>query len=105
MKTANYLKISGRRPARFQGTLTLPPSKSYFHRALFIASLCSTSSRIQNSLSSPLSDDVKASLDALESFGSRIRRVPNSREDLTVYPHPVSSTKIFAYGSGTTARF
>ena len=41
-----YLRLSGERPRNFHGTIKVPPSKSYLHRALFVASLRGSSSRI-----------------------------------------------------------
>lgn len=99
-----FLRLSGYRPRNFRGSLTLPPSKSYLHRALFVSSLCTSDSRIEN-VGSSFSEDVEASKDALRSFGMVIEKKSNT--DLLVHPKPVSSSRgeIFAGGSGTTARF
>jgi 3-phosphoshikimate 1-carboxyvinyltransferase len=101
-----YLKLSGSCPANFHGSVTLPPSKSYLHRALFVSSLCSTRSIIQMKSSPDFSDDVKASVNALKCFGVRVKKhSKDSQTQVTVYPRAVSSAIVFASGSGTTARF
>jgi 3-phosphoshikimate 1-carboxyvinyltransferase len=102
-----FLKISGQRPTSFSGAVRLPPSKSYLHRALFVSSLCSTTSSIENVGSSSFSDDVNASISALRSFGVEIWKARRDSNSLRVRSKVLSSSRssIFAGGSGTTARF
>jgi 3-phosphoshikimate 1-carboxyvinyltransferase len=102
-----FLRLSGSRPSNFEGSLKLPPSKSYLHRALFVSSLCSTESRIED-VGRSFSEDVTASINALEAFGMAIQKITrNSDTNLLVHPKAVSSSRreIFAGGSGATARF
>ena len=104
---SRFLELSGSRPIDFHGAITLPPSKSYLHRALFVSALCSGPSRIKN-CGSIFSDDVQASIETLESFGVKIKKFrKGSNTELKVYPKPLSTPKkqIFAHESGTTARF
>lgn len=100
-----YLMIAGR-PKRFRGKLRLPPSKSYLHRALFIASLASGPSEITN-CGTALSEDILATVDVLQAFGTKIERATRSNGTLRVIPGTTnhSSISIFARASGTTARF
>jgi 3-phosphoshikimate 1-carboxyvinyltransferase len=101
------LRVSGERPHNFRGTVRLPPSKSYIHRALFVSSLCSNRSTISNCYDAGgnLSEDARASVNALTHFGVGIKR-GKLHDELVVDPGEISSGgEIFAGGSGTTARF
>jgi len=107
------LWISGVKPRRFEGEISLPPSKSYLHRALFVASLQRGTSQITG-CGTVLSEDVKATIRFLRSLGVKISRghketsgvnadttlLVSAREGLTSPKEPV-----FLGGSGTTARF
>ncbi|MDG6922266.1 MAG: 3-phosphoshikimate 1-carboxyvinyltransferase [Nitrososphaerota archaeon] len=97
--------IAGR-PKRFRGKLRLPPSKSYLHRALFIASLGSGSSEITN-CGTTFSEDILATMDVLRAFGTKIERASRANGALKVTPGTTKrpSIRIFARASGTTARF
>ncbi len=99
---SRMLKVSGR-PETFEGKLSLPPSKSYIHRALFIASLGRAPSKI-TSCGRSLSDDVLATIETLRAFGVAINQ---KGETLEVIPGETSrsSISVYAKGSGTTARF
>ena len=102
-----FLRLSGSRPRHFQGSVNLPPSKSFLHRALFVSSLCATESKIV-AAGFTLSEDVEASINVLKSFGIVIRKQnTKSGTNLLVNPKIISSSRreIFAGGSGTTARF
>lgn len=100
-----FLRVSGSRPRNFEGTIMLPPSKTYLHRALFVSSLCTTPSKIEN-CGGPFSEDVLATIRALRSLGVSIERVKHGPDSkLVVHPGNISSGKIFASESGTTARF
>ena len=65
------LKISGEKPSAFAGSLDLPASKSYLHRALFASSLLNGSSQITN-CGVRASEDVKATIAFLRSLGVEI---------------------------------
>jgi 3-phosphoshikimate 1-carboxyvinyltransferase len=100
-----YLRIGGM-PNQFQGKLRLPPSKSYMHRAMFIASLAMKPSEITG-CGSTMSDDVLATIGALRVFGIEVKHSPGANGTLRVLPGETSRSQIsvFARGSGTTARF
>ena len=55
--------------SQLDGVIKCPPSKSYTHRAIFLASLAEGKSTIYNPL---LSNDTRASIEACEKFGARI---------------------------------
>ena len=52
--------------SKLSGELTIPPSKSFAHRALICAALSKGKSIINNI---ELSDDIKSTLEAVKSFG------------------------------------
>ena len=99
------LCISGP-PKSFQGRIQLPPSKSYVHRALFVASLAKKPS-ILTGCGSKLADDILASVDTLRAFGCKVRFSKERGGSLHLVPGQASRRKItiYAKGSGTTARF
>ncbi len=99
-----YLRVNGR-PAYFSGSIRLPPSKSYFHRALFVAAIASTSSEITN-CGDIFSEDMKATMNALKAFGAKIIHTPERHGTLHIKPAKTSRQEISvdARGSGTTAR-
>ena len=94
------------KPTEFHGNIRLPPSKSYVHRALFIASLGKNSSYITE-CGVELADDILATIETLRAFGVKIKHSSESHGTLSVVPGKTSHSKIsvFARGSGTTARF
>lgn len=55
------------KPSKLSGELTIPPSKSFAHRALICAALSEGKNLIRNI---ELSDDIKATLESVESFGA-----------------------------------
>ncbi len=59
------------RPSAVQGTITAPPSKSYTHRAIVLASLAHGDSRLKGPL---LSGDTLATLKGMEQFGAIVKR-------------------------------
>ena len=105
MKSSEFLRISGASPTNFHGSLRLPPSKSYFHRALFVASLCDGESSIYG-WRYDFSDDIKATIRVLTHLGVNIEP-DKKRGMLRVRPGSFSSSKepIFVGGSATSARF
>ena len=78
-----------------EGRVQAPPSKSYTHRALFLALLSEGESEILNPLKS---DDTRATLGAVRAFGAKAdwRRI--------VPPEELRSAAVNAGESGTTAR-
>src|SRR5579862_381535 len=102
--TMKALRISGR-PTRFSGKVSLPPSKSYLHRALFVSGLASSESRIVN-CGTVHNDDTLASVSALKALGARITSSRSYGGGFRVVPGSRSgSITLDARGSGTTARF
>ena len=99
------LSVRGK-PAEFHGSVRLPPSKSYVHRALFIASLGKDASYITE-CGKELADDILATIEALRAFGVKIDHSSEAHGTLSVVPGKTNHSKIsvFARGSGTTARF
>ncbi|MDH3365145.1 MAG: 3-phosphoshikimate 1-carboxyvinyltransferase [Thermoplasmata archaeon] len=82
------------------GTVTAPPSKSYTHRAMILGAL----TRSRFSLKSPLmSDDTRATLEALQNMGAEVDIHPTyvqlRLEELTAPKEPID-----ARNSGTTMR-
>jgi len=58
-------------PSKLSGTITIPPSKSQSHRAIICAAMAKGKSVINNVV---LSDDVLATLSAMEKIGAKIIR-------------------------------
>ena len=87
--------------AGLHGRLTAPPSKSYTHRALLLASLAEGKSSVVNALSSR---DTEATLSACKAIGARVDReetclsIAGGRPEL---PEDI----VDAQNSGTTLRF
>ncbi|HYB03754.1 MAG TPA: hypothetical protein VED17_04785, partial [Nitrososphaerales archaeon] len=100
-----YLRISGR-PRSFSGTVRLPPSKSYLHRALFVAGQVLGQSTVAN-CGSVTNDDIVATIGALRLLGSAIKFSNSRNGSYQIVPgSPESDSLILnAEGSGTTARF
>ncbi len=55
------------KPSKLSGNVVIPPSKSFAHRALICAALSEGKSIVRNI---ELSDDIRATLEALEELGS-----------------------------------
>ncbi|MGB9728301.1 MAG: 3-phosphoshikimate 1-carboxyvinyltransferase [Thermoprotei archaeon] len=86
-------------PARYlEGVLSAPPSKSYTHRALFIALLTNGGSSILNMLNSA---DTNASMQAVRAFGGKIKNNVIIGVEKPIEPDNVINCK----DSGTTIRF
>lgn len=86
--------------------LRLPPSKSYVHRALFVASLGRGPSKLTH-CGYKLANDILASIDTMRALGCKIKQSKDHGGSLHVYPGETNKRKIVvsAKGSGTTARF
>ncbi len=99
------LQISGR-PKRFNGTIRLPASKSYLHRALFVSALAFGTSTLTN-CGNEVNDDIQASLSALIALGVKITKSKSQGGSFHVSSGTSKSSEITlnAGGSGTTARF
>ncbi len=94
-------------PGTVGGNITVPPSKSLSHRAIIAASLADGESVISNVL---LSEDIKASLEAVENFGADIN-IKNESNDLVTLTikgnsNPQAWNKtVNCNESGSTLRF
>ncbi|HAE62908.1 MAG TPA: 3-phosphoshikimate 1-carboxyvinyltransferase [Eubacteriaceae bacterium] len=64
------MKIVEITPSTLRGTVNIPPSKSMSHRSIFCAALSGGISNIKNVL---LSEDIKATCEAMESLGAKIK--------------------------------
>lgn len=87
-------------PSTLQGSLTAPPSKSYTHRAVILASLCNGVSAVTNPL---LSGDTMATVDACRALGVEVSK----DENLVIeggLPLNVPDDVIDVENSGTTLR-
>lgn len=99
------LVIKGR-PQRLHGVVRLPASKSYLHRALFVASLADGFSKILDS-GKTFSDDIEATIRVLKSLDVKITKSQKANGSISVTPGWTSKKRVSVYvkGSGTTARF
>jgi 3-phosphoshikimate 1-carboxyvinyltransferase len=90
------------RPSSLGGQIAAPPSKSYTHRAVILASLAAGESVIENPL---LADDTGYTIEACRSLSADIER----QGDILVVKGTggkirVTEEKIFAGNSGSTIR-
>lgn len=89
-------------PSPVSGVVTTPPSKSYSHRAVIIASLAAGESIIENPL---LSDDTIYTIDACRSLGADIKIQDNRLMIIGGKIRTATDKKIiFAGNSGSTIR-
>ncbi|ABK76848.1 5-enolpyruvylshikimate-3-phosphate synthase [Cenarchaeum symbiosum A] len=85
--------------SELRGTVSCPPSKSYTHRMVFLASLSEGTSRIKNILHS---EDAEATMRACRGFGADITE---DGSDLVIRGNPeVKPADIDVANSGTTIR-
>ncbi len=84
--------------SRLSGEIACPPSKSYTHRAVFLASLADGPSTVENAL---LSADTQATIAACRKMGSTIMC---DGDTLKVEPGKLRPAYIDAANSGTTLR-
>jgi 3-phosphoshikimate 1-carboxyvinyltransferase len=91
-------------PSLVTGEVTAPPSKSYTHRAVILASLAAGESTIENPL---VSDDTRYTIDACRSLGAEIEFKGN-RLMITGTGGQIKvaaeKNRIFAGNSGSTIR-
>ena len=93
------LKIT---PSSLTGKVTAPPSKSYTHRAVILASLATGESVIENPL---LSDDTRYTIDACRALGVEVEPRDNSLiVKGTGGKIRLEKQKIFTGNSGSTIR-
>ena len=85
--------------SQLDGVIKCPPSKSYTHRAIFLASLAEGKSTIYNPL---LSNDTRATISACEKFGARIE---NNDKRLEINgTREIKAANIDVANSGTSMR-
>jgi len=90
---------------KLKGTVNIPPSKSLSHRAIIAASLCEGESIIENII---LSEDIKATINAMRSFGVEIEEIKNERYKLRINGKSkltLNNSTIDCFESGSTLRF
>lgn len=97
-------------PKKLAGEVTVPPSKSMAHRAVICAALSDGVSKIENI---DYSDDINATIQAMESFGANITKKEDYLEVTGIYAKGQSFSKgemkevitIDCNESGSTLRF
>ncbi|MDY0023739.1 MAG: 3-phosphoshikimate 1-carboxyvinyltransferase [Candidatus Izemoplasmatales bacterium] len=90
-------------PGFAKGDVKIPPSKSYLHRAIICASLAEGKSVIKNII---LSEDVKATINALKTVGIQINKLDNALEIYGRKEFPfIGDEVIDCNESGSTLRF
>ncbi len=89
------------RSSTARGTVTAPPSKSYTHRAMVLGALTKDRFTLKNPL---LSDDTKATLEALSSIGTDVDVRPGGQIRLTCPELKAPRGVIDVRNSGTTIR-
>lgn len=99
-----YVKIT---PAKLEGDIVIPPSKSLSHRAVIAAGLCKGQSTVDNII---FSQDITATCSAMEALGVSIKREANNdgTEKLTITGSEKLTVKkevIDCSESGSTIRF
>jgi len=96
------MKISIKPCTSLNGKASAPPSKSYSHRAIILASLAKGRSNLHNVL---LSDDPKSTIRACKAIGAKIEIDDNSLVIDGTSGNPKPPTKTIDVGnSGTTMR-
>jgi 3-phosphoshikimate 1-carboxyvinyltransferase len=95
-------EITIRRSESLTGEISAPSSKSYTHRMLISALLSEGTSEISYPL---VSDDTKATLEAIEAFGAKVRQQKDYWSIKGVESLRVPMTPINCKESGATMRF
>lgn len=89
-------------PTVLKGTVKAPPSKSLSHRALICAALAHGESRIDNIV---FSEDIEATIHALESIGVTFHRHKNHLTVKGVKRLKLHNKEVYCNESGSTLRF
>lgn len=92
-------------PSRLKGKVDIPPSKSIAHRAIICASLSDRQCKIHNI---DYSDDIIATIDAMEILGANITKYENYINIVGIYNQIDNEKKIKVIDcneSGSTLRF
>ena len=91
-------------PAKLKGSVKVPPSKSMAHRAILCAALAEGQSAVSNI---DFSDDILATMDAMQALGAKIEKKGNSLEICGIGPKSErqKNRRIDCKESGSTLRF
>jgi len=89
-------------PGLLSGTITVPPSKSVVHRAIFCAALSSGESVISNIAQS---EDIKATLGAAKILGATVKLTHDTASVSGINFKPLENVEIDCNESGSTLRF
>ena len=91
-------------PAKLKGSVKVPPSKSMAHRAILCAALANGQSTVSNI---DFSDDILATMDAMQALGAKIEKKGNSLEICGIGPKSErqKNRRIDCKESGSTLRF
>lgn len=87
--------------SKISGEVSCPSNKSYTHRAIFLASLAGSNSKVNNVL---FSDDTRATIEACKKFGAEIHQDGSSIIVKTAIKTGNLVPEINAENSGTTIR-
>ncbi|MFA9423499.1 MAG: 3-phosphoshikimate 1-carboxyvinyltransferase [Sedimentibacter sp.] len=94
------------KPAKLNGNIFAPPSKSMSHRAIICASLCNEGESIISNVI--LSEDIKATIDGMRQLGAKINIFDDKGKN-TLYikksNHKINKAFINCRESGSTLRF
>lgn len=93
------------KPRKLKGEIHIPPSKSLSHRAIIAAALSEGVSVIENVI---LSQDIKATIEAMRSLGVEITVISNGRYKLIIKGKEkleLLNNEINCHESGSTLRF
>lgn len=93
-------------PSKFSGLVNVPPSKSFMHRAIFAAAMCSGNSILKNVV---ISDDVLATLGVIEKLGANYELVGRNLRITGGLNNLLKPSKrvieVDCFESGSTLRF
>jgi len=95
------------KPAKLNGNIYAPPSKSMSHRAIICASLCNEGESIIKNII--LSEDIKATIDGMEHLGAEIEIIRDKTKTISLSikgnNRNISKAYINCKESGSTLRF
>lgn len=93
-------------PSKFSGSVNVPPSKSFMHRAIFSAAMCYGNSILKNVV---VSGDIRATLRVIEKLGASYRLIDNNLEIIGGLHNFLKLNKkpieVDCFESGSTLRF
>lgn len=90
-------------PSGLKGSLNIPPSKSFCHRAVIAASLSEGVSNLENII---FSDDIIATIENMIKLGARVERVGKSGLKVQgSFPKELKNEELDCKESGSTLRF